>query len=399
MASTNTTEIVKSTAPVLKEHGEAITKVFYKLLFKNHPEMMDIFNMTNQKKGDQPKVLANAIFQYACHIDKLALLGDAVESIAQKHTSLSISKEMYPIVGENLLKAIKEVLKDAATPEIINAWAEAYNDLAVIFITREEKIYSEREQLNGGFRNSKEFVVVDKIKESDVITSFYLKRKDKTPTPTFIPGQYTSISINIPGHEHKYTRNYSMSDCPSKKHLRISVKKEKGNPDGIVSNYLHTNINKNDSLNLTMPSGPFTLKESKKPLVLISGGVGVTPLISMYKNNFLNGNRPVIFIQCVLNSKVHAFKNEIDKYATKNTKSIIIYSDPLTLDNINNHNTFKGYLTSKILNKIDIKNESDFYFCGSKPFMINTMNILKELKVNKNQINFEFFGPSEKIAY
>ena len=126
MASQKTIEIVKSTAPVLKEHGVAITKVMYKHLFANHPEMRNHFNMTRQKKGDQPRALANAVFQYASHIDQLEKLGPAVEIIAQKHTSFSITKEQYPIVGQTLLNAIKEVLGNAVTFEIMDAWAEAY---------------------------------------------------------------------------------------------------------------------------------------------------------------------------------------------------------------------------------------------------------------------------------
>ena len=96
MASQKTMDIVKSTAPVLQVHGEKITEVFYNLLFQNHPELRDVFNMTHQKKGSQLKALANAVYQYAVHIDKLEMLGGAVESIAQKHTSLSVPKEAYP---------------------------------------------------------------------------------------------------------------------------------------------------------------------------------------------------------------------------------------------------------------------------------------------------------------
>ena len=165
MASPKTIAIVKSTAPVLEVHGEEITKVFYRRLFENNPELKDMFNMTNQKKGTQPKALANAIFKYACHIDKLELLGDAVASITEKHSSLSITPEMYPIVGKNLLDAIKEVLGDAATPDVIDAWAEAYDDLAVIFMSSEEKIYEKKESNAGGFRGKKNFVVLKRRKK------------------------------------------------------------------------------------------------------------------------------------------------------------------------------------------------------------------------------------------
>ncbi|GGX14464.1 NO-inducible flavohemoprotein [Aquimarina muelleri] len=398
MASKNTIEIVKSTAPVLEQHGETITKVFYRLLFENHPELKDVFNMVNQKKGTQQKALASTIFQYAVHIDKLELLGDAVEHIAQKHTSLSISKEAYPIVGKNLLAAIKEVLGDAATPEIIDAWAEAYDDLAAIFINREEDIYSSREKSIGGYRGTEKFIVIDKIKESDVITSFYLKRKDGTPVPTFLPGQYVALTIEIPNTNHKHTRNYSLSDANDKDYLRISPKKQEGNPEGIVSNYMHSNIDVGDILTLGMPSGEFVLKEVEKPIVLISGGIGVTPLLSMFKELIKKDNQKIIFLQCALNSETHAFSKEINELIKVNSKSVVVYSAPLDSDFLNSNYDYQGYLTAEILEDLNINNESDFYFCGPPPFMANTLKILKTLNVNQENINYEFFGPAEELA-
>lgn len=396
MASKETIEIIKTTVPVLKLHGEKITEVFYKLLFQNHPELKDTFNMVNQKKGTQPKALANAIFQYAVHIDKLEMLGDAVETIAQKHTSLSISKEAYPIVGENLLAAIKEVLGDAATPAIINAWAEAYGDLAAIFIKREEDIYTTREKSLGGFRGMKEFIVTKKVKESSVITSFYLKRKDGSPVPTFSSGQYVTITVNIPNTLHKHTRNYSMSDASDKDYLRISVKKETGNPDGIVSNYLHSSITEGSLLSIGMPSGEFVLKETKNPIVFISGGIGVTPLLSMFKKASLEENRNILFIECVLNSETQAFKTELTKLATTSTV-ITVYSNPLEKDVLNENYHYKGYLTNEILDNLNVSNKSDFYFCGPTPFMANTLKLLKNIEVENSNINYEFFGPKDQL--
>lgn len=396
MASLKTIKIVKSTAPLLEQHGVEITKVFYRRLFENNPELKDMFNMTNQEKGTQPRALANAIFKYACHIDKLELLGDAVASITEKHSSLSITPEMYPIVGENLLEAIKEVLGDAATSEIIDAWAEAYSDLAVIFVNHEEGIYENREQLTGGFRGKKEFVVTKKVKESDVITSLYLKRKGGAPVPEFIPGQYVALTIEIPGSAHLHTRNYSMSDCNDNDYLRISVKKEALNPEGIVSNYLHSNVSEGDSLSIGMPSGEFVLNDSDKPVVLIAGGVGVTPLISMYKSLINNPNREVVFVQCALNSGTHAFKNEIQESLAANAKSVIVYNDPLDKDVIGSNYDHSGYLTAEMLD--NIKKDSEFYFCGPTPFMANVIKILKELEVDEANINYEFFGPAEELV-
>ena len=122
MLSNQTITIVKSTAPVLEQHGEALTKHFYKRMFSHNPEVAPLFNPANQFAGSQQRALAAAICAYAANIDNLEVLGGAVELIAQKHASLRIKPEHYPIVGENLLASIREVLGEAATDEIINSW-------------------------------------------------------------------------------------------------------------------------------------------------------------------------------------------------------------------------------------------------------------------------------------
>lgn len=396
MASAKTIEIVKSTAPVLKEHGETITKVFYQNIFSKHPELRNIFNMTHQAKGSQPRVLANAIFQYATYIDQLDMLSDAVSTIAHKHSSLSITPEMYPIVGENLLLAIKEVLGDAATDEIIEAWAEAYGDLAKIFIQSEEAIYKNQEQKNGGYRGKKTFKVVQKAAESEIITSFYLQPTDGSKVPEFIPGQYIALSVEIPGEEHLHTRNYSLSDLPGKDTLRISVKKEPGDPAGIVSNFLHSDVQVGNTLEIGMPSGEFTLKTNDKPVVLIAAGVGITPLLSMYKS-LCQENKEVVLFQCAINSSTHAFRDEIKALSTEHSKYKVIYSEPTAEDKQNQNFDDRGLLIAEILQASWPDRTSEVYFCGPKPFMSNTLQLLTEMGINEENIHYEFFGPSEEL--
>lgn len=398
MISSNTINIVKSTAPVLAEHGEAITQVFYKRLFIRHPEMKNIFNMTHQKKGTQPKVLANAIFMYAQYIDQLEVLGSAVESIAQKHASLTITPEMYPIVGENLLAAIGEVLGEAATPEIVSAWTEAYQALADILIGREETIYTNHESKEGGFRGQKDFVVIKKVEESAVITSFYLQRKDGTSIPDFQPGQYVALTFTIPNTTHQHTRNYSLSDCNCKDYLRISVKKETGTPDGVVSTYLHEHIKVGDVLQVGMPSGEFVLLEEEKPVVLIAGGVGITPLMSMYKNLSRKSNRAVTMLQCALNSKARAFGEELEAEKRVGITTKTLYDQPLETDVLGKNYDHQGYLDLATLASIPNLKESAIYFCGPKAFMANTLSLLNTLGVAEEAIHYEFFGPAEELG-
>src|SRR6187549_3521091 len=141
MLTEHTISIVKATAPILEQHGETLTRHFYKRMFEKNPEVAPFFNRTNQTQGTQQRALAAAICAYAANIDNLEALGGAVELIAQKHASLQIKAEQYPIVGENLLASIRDVLGEGATDEVIQAWGEAYGFLANILIGREKEIY------------------------------------------------------------------------------------------------------------------------------------------------------------------------------------------------------------------------------------------------------------------
>ena len=144
MLDQNTIDIIKSTVPVLKEHGLEITTTFYKNLFANNPEVKSLFNMDRQASGEQPKALAMTVLAAAENIDNLPTLLPAVRKIGEIHCNSLVKEEHYPIVGATLLGAIKEVLGDAATDEIIDAWDKAYGVIAEIFINVEKEIYESR---------------------------------------------------------------------------------------------------------------------------------------------------------------------------------------------------------------------------------------------------------------
>jgi nitric oxide dioxygenase len=136
----NTKAIIKSTAPVLKEKGEEITTAMYKILFERNPELKELFK---DAEPDQYKKLAQAVYAYAANIDNLGALGKGIETIAQAHVKTKIKPEHYPLVGGALLSAIEEVLGEAASVDIMNAWKEAYFFLADVLIKREEQLYAE----------------------------------------------------------------------------------------------------------------------------------------------------------------------------------------------------------------------------------------------------------------
>jgi len=143
--SPKTIEIVKATAAPIAANGEAITTRMYEILFANYPETEVMFQ---NAAADQHKKLAGAVAAYAANIDNLAVLSKAVEKMAQTHVNTMVKPEHYPMVGVSLLEAVKDVLGDAATDEVIEAWKEAYFFLADILIAREKELYTERTAAN-----------------------------------------------------------------------------------------------------------------------------------------------------------------------------------------------------------------------------------------------------------
>lgn len=149
MVSQRTIEIVKATAPIIKEKGEEITRRMYEIAFAERPDYKRGFETTWMQHldgGEQAHKLAAAVYAYATHIDRLDQLAIAVDKIAHRHVETRILPEQYGLIGEKLLQAMKDVLQDTATDEVISAWAEAYEALANIFIQKEQTIYQQEDQ-------------------------------------------------------------------------------------------------------------------------------------------------------------------------------------------------------------------------------------------------------------
>jgi nitric oxide dioxygenase len=404
MLSPETIAIVKSTAPILSEHGETLTKHFYKRMFTHNPEVAPFFNAANQQAGKQQRALAGAITAYAANIDNLEVLGGAVELIAQKHASLMIKPEHYPIVGENLLASIREVLGAGATDEVINAWGEAYGFLADIMIGREKQIYAENAKKPGGWEGFKKLRVIRKEKESSNITSFYLANTDGAPLPTFKPGQYITVRVTTSSGTTTM-RNYSLSDKPGQDWFRISVKREvepnASTPAGYVSNLLHNSIEVGHEIEVAPPCGEFFLdltEKHERPLVLLAAGVGITPIMSILLATLdTMADREIIFIHGSLNEGVQAFKNVVDKLAQEHSKLKVHYrySDAATNERKGAAST--GFINAELIESFLPGRDADYYFCGPQPFMVGIYHDLLKWGIPPAQVRFEFFGPRQEL--
>ncbi|WP_139996814.1 NO-inducible flavohemoprotein [Paenibacillus paridis] len=404
MLNEKTIAIIKSTVPVLEVHGVTITKRFYQLLFTNHPELLNLFNHANQKQGRQQTALANAVYAAALHIDNLSAILPVVKQIGHKHRSLGVVPEHYPIVGNYLLMAIKEVLGDAATDDILNAWAEAYGMIADAFIGIEKDMYEQARTQLGGWEGFRSFRIERTVKESEVITSFYLVPEDGGPLASFDPGQYVSVRIKQAGSEHTQIRQYSLSDAPNAGHYRISVKHEAGDgdrPEGAVSTYLHQCAHAGTSLSLSAPAGDFVLDTTdQRAVVLLSGGVGLTPMLSMLHTLVQRyPERHVTFIHAAQNGEVHALRNEVNALASKHPQLSVYYcyANPTQLDEEQQRFHKKGYIDLPWLRSVLSDTDRSFYFCGPTPFMATINQSLRQLGVPEADIHFEFFGPAASL--
>ncbi|HET7657103.1 MAG TPA: FAD-binding oxidoreductase, partial [Bacillales bacterium] len=271
--------------------------------------------------------------------------------------------------------------------------------IAAAFIGVEKEMYDEAEEQIGGWEGFRDFVVDRRVKESEVITSFYLKPADREAIASFEPGQYISVKVSIPGDPHTHIRQYSMSDAPGKDYYRISVKREDENvPEGKVSVFLHKEINEGNVLSLSAPSGDFTLnRESEKPVVLLSGGVGLTPLVSML--NTLAERQPeraVTFIHAARNGQVHAMREHVADLSQRyeNIGFYVCYDSPTAKDREFERFDKEGYVDQEWLRSIVPDLNADYYFCGPEPFMKAVNRVLHEMNIPEEQIHFEFFGPS-----
>jgi nitric oxide dioxygenase len=398
MLSTATLSTVKSTAPVLAQHGYTIIQRFYERLFQDHPELKNLFNMRHQERGEQQRALAGAVLAYATHIENLPALASAVERITHKHASLNVRPEQYAVVGEKLLGAIKEVLGDAATPAIIGAWGEAYGQLADIMIQAEARLYDQAAARPGGWRGWRNFVVRHKREESDVITSFFLEPEDGGAIADFEPGQYVSVVVEVPRLGLQQIRQYSLSDAPNGRSYRISVKREnegEAHEAGYVSNLLHDLVNTGDIVRISPPFGPFHVDmAATTPVVLLSGGVGLTPLVSIMKAVLRNTDREVVFVHGARNGRVHAMKERLQASAETNRRltSIVFYENPDDDDIPGYDYDHAGRMDLNRIAASVLKPNADYYLCGPIPFMRAQVDALKALGVPEARIHYEVFG-------
>ncbi|MCE1178552.1 MAG: globin domain-containing protein [Micrococcales bacterium] len=385
--------VVKATAGVVAEHAEQITKTFYPDMFAAHPELMRVFNKANQAIGEQPKALAASVVAYAVNlIDPDAPdFTPVMERIAHKHVSLGIQAQEYTIVGHHLLKAVGTVLGDAVTPEVASAWDEVYWLFATALIAEEAKLYA----LGGTDPEHpwRKYTVVERTEETPEVFSLAL-----TPVEGDLPGhrtgQYVAIAVDLPDGERQ-PRQYTISNGAGAESLQVTVRRVRGVdgvPDGQVSGWLYDNAQPGTVLDVSQPAGDVILDDTDAPLVLVSAGIGVTPMAAILEDiTVRQPKREVLVLHADTahgNQALYASMRKRIEFLD-NASSQVWYEE-----GADSAPTLRPAKAGRMdLTDVEIPSGAKVFMCGPLPFMRDARKALLAKGVAAENIGYEVFGP------
>ncbi|MFF9404928.1 globin domain-containing protein [Streptomyces anandii] len=398
MLSPESAAVVRATLPAVGGALDEITTRFYGTMFSEQPELLDgLFNRGNQASGEQRRALAGSIAAFA-----QALLADPdarphalLSRIAHKHAALGVTEDQYTIVHKYLFRAIGDVLGDAVTPEVAGAWDEVYWLMAGALIAREARLYQE-----AGVdprRPWRQWTVVERREETADVVSFLLRPADGEPVPPARAGQYVSVRVLMPDGVHQL-RQYSLSGGPDDQLRRITVKRVPGAdeaPEGEVSNQLHRTVRTGDELTLSAPFGDVVLDDSEAPLLLVSAGIGCTPMAGMLEHLVATGSGREVWV-------LHADRSPADHALRADTRRLV---DELPdaraqfwyeQDAAAEPGAREGLMETEGL---QLPADADVYLCGSLPFMRAARTQLLEAGVPARRIRYEVFGPDLWLAH
>ncbi|HGZ7750304.1 TPA: globin domain-containing protein [Staphylococcus aureus] len=373
-------DIIKQTVPLLKEKGTEITSIFYPKMFKAHPELLNMFNQTNQKRGMQSSALAQAVMAAAVNIDNLSVIKPVIMPVAYKHCALQVYAEHYPIVGENLLKAIQDVTGLEEHDPVIQAWAKAYGVIADVFIQIEKEIYDQMMWI--GF---KPFKITNIKQESEGIKSFTVETEEYDFSE-FTPGQYITVDVSSDKLPYRAKRHYSIVSG-EKNHLTFGVKRDVTTEhEGEVSTILHDEIKEGDMINLAAPVGGFVLENTTEPQLFLGSGIGVTPLVAMYEAASAKG-LDTQMVQVAENEQHLPFKDNFNSIASHydNAKLYTHLKDK------------QGYIGTEELQAF-LANKPEIYICGGTKFLQSMIEALKSLNYDMDRVHYETFIPRLSVA-
>ncbi|GAB3700174.1 globin domain-containing protein [Corynebacterium nasicanis] len=368
-------EIIKATLPAVGANIATIAQTFYRTMFGNHPELLaNTFNRGNQKSGEQQKALAASVATFATMLvdpnapDPVDLLA----RIGHKHVSLGITEDQYQIVYENLFSAIVEVLgADVVTEEVAAAWSEVYWIMADVLITYEKALYASDGVKDGDvFR---EVTVVEKQELSDTVTTYTLEGDLSEARP----GQYTSIGVVLADGARQLRQYSIIGQEPGRYTIAVET-------EGEVSTHLREKVQVGDTIQATLAAGDLVLLDDDSPVVLVSSGIGSTPMVGMLSHLARTGSeRRATYL--------HADDSEAAHAQLGQTTALLERLPELTVERRYREN---GELIDVAAHDLA---GSDLYLCGGSEFLQAIRRDLQALPAEKapKSVHFELFSPND----
>ena len=383
--------VIRATAGVVAEHAEQITARFYPRMFAERPDLLRVFNQANQATGEQSRALAASVVAYAVHlIDPEAPSFDHVMTrIAHKHLSLGVRPEQYTVVGHHLLAAVAEVLGDAVTPQVAEAWAEVYWLFATQLLAEESRLYQQADIDPAD--PLRVYQVVRRIEEAAGVVSLVLSPADGEPLPAIAPGQYVSVFVDLPDGSRQ-PRQYTVSSTASETRLQITVSRVTGvagAPDGRVSSYLHDVVRPGDLLDVSNPAGDFIVESSSRPLLLVSAGAGITTVLPIVEHLArTQPQRRVIVAHADRTQHDHALRQTV-LHAGRQLDDFTSHVWYETVDG-DDHQSQQGLMD---LSDVPLPDDVAVFTCGPLPFMRHVRASLLARGIPASEIRYEVFGP------
>ncbi|GGQ46728.1 nitric oxide dioxygenase [Actinomadura coerulea] len=390
MLSTDHAETVRATLPAVAANGTAITGEFYAAMFAAHPELRHLFNQGNQANGEQRRALAGSVAAFAGHLvtERSSIPFQQILSrIAHKHASLGIRPEQYTIVGRHLMDAVAKVLGDAVTPQVHAAWSEVYWLFATLLIAEEARLYQDAScDPAAPFRP---WHVTERRDEAEDTVSLVLAPADGGTVPAHRPGQYVSLAVTLPDGLRQ-PRQYTLSRAAGGT-VQITLRRVRGDgaaPDGAVSTFLFEHVGAGDVVELSPPFGDVVVEDDDAPLVLVSAGIGITPVAAMIDHLAAERpDRPVLAVHADRSVRTHALRRQIAEAGARMTdfRQLTWYED---VDG--SRDARPGRIE---VARLPLPPKARVFMCGPIPFMREVRRGLAEAGVSDERVHYEVFGP------
>ena len=388
-------QLVSATLPLIGAHIDEITAEFYRRMFSAHPELLrNLFNRGNQAQGAQQRALAASIATFATHLVDPALPHpvELLSRIGHKHASLGVTADQYPIVHEHLFAAIVEVLgADTVTAEVVEAWDRVFWIMADTLIEMERALYREAGVADGDVYRRARVLSRDDDPSGAVLITVQ-------PVGGYVAGsaaaQYVSVGVTVPDGARQL-RQYSVVDAPDGATLTFAVKPvdaADGRPAGEVSGWIADHVRVGDLLDVTIPFGDLPTPSGREPLLLVSAGIGVTPMVGILAHLAATAPHAVVHaLHADRSQQAHPLRErQIQLLAALPNATLQTWYEDGPVDAT--AGAHRGLLT---LDGIDIPADGQVYLCGNSGFVQAVRAQLMAKGVDTTRVHCELFAPND----